>query len=602
MPRKPQRQSISAALDPTSDYARRVLTGEIIAGKFARLACQRHMDDLKAGASRGLRFDADIAQEALEFFPALFTVTAGAKAGEPFHLLEWMTFVVGSLFGWRDRNGMRRFRHAWIETGKGQAKSPLMGAIGLYMTCFCGVQRAEAYAIANDKDQAKILFSDAVALCRAPIPDHGGETLESAGDVIIRGVGDNAWKIEHPATGSKFLPVASSDAISGPKPIAVFGDEIHEMKTDRAIQLWKAAIDKMPGDPLLVLGTNTPASDQTVGTEYSLAYQRILEGLHQDDSAFAYIARVDEEDDPFEDEACWVKALPALGVTYPVENVRKRVQSAKHMASERLATERLFFGIPVGSSGFWIDEQSWRDVQGDVDPDAMKGLPCFLGMDLSSKNDLTAVSACWAHKDGRLSVKTWYWTTAQRLPVREAEDHVPYAAYAAEGHISIQSGSVIDYTFVAAEIAKLVASHKVDSLTVDPSKLSEFMGACEQIGMPVWRYDGAAGSGGHGLKLVNHAQGTRVMFTDKQLCMPHSITRLTDKVLKGEIVIDANKMTDVCAANAVLVMDGMGNKAFEKQRKRGRIDGMVSIAMAVGASAEVKAAKRSYMSAGVVFT
>ena len=92
------------------------------------------------------------------------------------------------------------------------------------------------------------------------------------------------------------------------------------------------------------------------------------------------------------------------------------------------------------------------------------------------------------------------------------------------------------------------------------------------------------------------------MFTDKQLCMPHSITRLTDKVLKGEIVIDANKMTDVCAANAVLVMDGMGNKAFEKQRKRGRIDGMVSIAMAVGASAEVKAAKRSYMSAGVVFT
>ena len=78
MPRKPQRQSISAALDPTSDYARRVLTGEIMAGKFARLACQRHMDDLKAGASRGLRFDADIAQEALEFFPALFTVTAGA--------------------------------------------------------------------------------------------------------------------------------------------------------------------------------------------------------------------------------------------------------------------------------------------------------------------------------------------------------------------------------------------------------------------------------------------------------------------------------------------------------------------------------------------
>ena len=92
------------------------------------------------------------------------------------------------------------------------------------------------------------------------------------------------------------------------------------------------------------------------------------------------------------------------------------------------------------------------------------------------------------------------------------------------------------------------------------------------------------------------------MFNDRQLCMPHSITRLTDKVLKGEITIAANKMTDVCAANAVLIMDGMGNKAFDKQRQRGRIDGMVSMAMAVGASADVKPARRSYMSAGVMFT
>lgn len=607
MARRQQPTAISDP-DPTSDYALRVVSGEQVAGRFVRLACQRHLDDLKTGSARGIYFDPDIAEEALSFFPAMFTVTAGAKEGEPFHLLDWMTFVVGSLFGWRDRNGMRRFRHAWLETGKGQAKSPLMGAIGLYMACFSGVRRAECYAIANDKDQAKILFSDAVALCRAPIPGMGETTLEALQDegdpngVIIRGVGDNAWKIEHPASGSKFLPVASSDAISGPKPIAVFGDEIHEMKTDRAIQLWKAAIDKMPGDPLMILGTNTPASDQTVGTEYSLAYQRVLEGLHPDDSAFAFIARVDEDDDPFNDEGCWVKALPAVGVTFPVENVRKRVQSARHNASERLYTERLFFGIPVGSSGFWIDEASWRAVQAPVDESRLKGLPCFLGMDLSSKNDLTAVSACWVHPDGNLSVKTWYWTTAQRLPVREAEDHVPYSAYAAEGHISIQAGSVIDYTFVAAEVARLVAEQNVDSLTVDPAKLSEFLAACEQIGLAAWRYEGPEGKPGHGLKVVNHAQGTRVMFTEKQLCMPHSITRLTDKVLKGEIAIDGNKMTDVCAANAVLIMDGMGNKAFEKQRKRGRIDGMVSMAMAVGASAEVRTARRSYMSAGVMFT
>jgi phage terminase large subunit-like protein len=252
-------------LDQTTDYANRVVCGDIIAGKFVRASCKRHLEDLKSGPKRGLRFDVDEAARAFRFFPAMFTVTAGANAGQPFHLLEWMTFVVGSLFGWRNADGTRRFRHAWIETGKGQAKSPLMGAIGVYMIGFCGVPRAEAYAIANDRDQAKVLFSDAVALCRAEIPGRDGATLESIGKVIIRGVGDNAWKIEIPDSGSKFLPVASGDSISGPKPIAVFGDEIHEMRSDKGIQLWKAAIDKMPGDPLMILGTNTPASGDTWG-------------------------------------------------------------------------------------------------------------------------------------------------------------------------------------------------------------------------------------------------------------------------------------------------------------------------------------------------
>jgi phage terminase large subunit-like protein len=100
----------------------------------------------------------------------VLTVTAGAKAGLPFQLLPWMAFCVGSLFGWHTQSGRLRFRHGWIETGKGQAKSPFMAATGLYMVGFRGVQRAEGYAIAWDKDQANVPFKDAVAMCRATIP------------------------------------------------------------------------------------------------------------------------------------------------------------------------------------------------------------------------------------------------------------------------------------------------------------------------------------------------------------------------------------------------------------------------------------------------
>ncbi|WP_275790539.1 terminase large subunit [Pararhizobium gei] len=589
------------SLDPTTAYASKVVKGEIIAGRYVRASCKRHLKDLKEGSKRGLYFDADEAGRAFRFFPAMFTVTAGAKQGQPFHLLDWMTFVVGSLFGWRNEDRTRRFRQAWIETGKGQAKSPLMGAIGLYMTGFCGVQRAEAYAIANDRDQAKVLFSDAVALCRAEIPGRNGATLESLGKVIIRGVGDNAWKIELPESQSKFLPVASGDSISGPKPIAVFGDEIHEMKTDKAIQLWKAAIDKMDGDPLMILGTNTPAVDQAVATDLSEFFQRVAEGLIEDDSAFSYIARVDETDDPFKDESCWVKALPALGITYPIENVRRRVETAKHMASERLSTERLYFGIPVGSSGFWMsDEDAWRACLGPVIEEDYSEFPCFLALDLSEKNDLTSLSACWRRPDDFLIAKSWYWTTKGGLDRREAEDRTPYRAYAKDKHITICDGEVIDYTFVAQQVAILKSRFLIDSLTVDPAYVTKFIEACDEVGLHVWRYKKPDQPQGSGLKIVTHSQGTKIAFEDRQLCMPHSISRMTDKILTRKMLIEENKVTDICAANVILDSDGTGNKAFNKRRSRGRIDGMVSIAMAVGASKSEAKGKRSYMETGVL--
>ncbi len=55
--------------------------------------------------------------------------------------------------------------------------------------------------------------------------------------------------------------------------------------------------------------------------------------------------------------------------------------------------------------------------QGRVDPDELKGCPCWLALDLSKKNDLTALTAVWL-KDGKLYAKTWYWTTKEGLEDR----------------------------------------------------------------------------------------------------------------------------------------------------------------------------------------
>jgi phage terminase large subunit-like protein len=594
-----------AEADPTTAWAQAVVRGDLVAGEFVRAAGERHLRDLRDGARRGLHWKPEGAAHALGFLPAVFSVTDGPAAGQPFYPLTWHTFVVGSLFGWHTSAGRWRFRSAWLETGKGQAKSPLMGAIGLYIMGYCDIPRAQVFAIGQDKATANVLFRDAVAMCRGQIPDEEeGDTLEQRGEVIIRGEGDNAWKIEHPDTGSFFRTLAGGDAQSGPRPACVLADEIHEFKSDHSIETWKRAIDKIAGNALMILGTNTPARTQHVGNSYSEVYQQIAKGEARDDSAFSFVARIDKADREtvFDNEACWAKSLPALGETFPIANIRETVASAVLRPSTKSSVKRLYFGIDVGAADFWINEEDWAAVQGAVDTKALKGQRCYLSLDLSKKNDLTALTGTWVSPESHLSSKTWYWTTSHGLADRAEADKAPYVEWVEDKYLTAVPGPVIDYTFVAMQAKVIDAEHDVAFLTFDAAFMAGFEEACVEIGFPVWRYEGPGKPEGKGLKLVAHAQGTKVMFQDKQLCMPTSITKTEDAILDRRITIDDSPVTYSCAANSEMAFDGQENRAFDKKKSRGRIDGMVTIAMGVGAATMNEAPKKKsvYASRGIL--
>ena len=145
-------------------WARAVCAGEIIAGPHVRNAARRHLDDLDHGAERGLIWDPGAAERVFRFFAAVLRLNGGQFEGEPFVLHPSQQFVVGSLFGWKRRDGKRRFRRAYIEEPKGQGKSPMAAGIGMYGLLADGEMRAEIYAAASKKDQAMVLFRDAVAM------------------------------------------------------------------------------------------------------------------------------------------------------------------------------------------------------------------------------------------------------------------------------------------------------------------------------------------------------------------------------------------------------------------------------------------------------
>src|SRR4051812_7427219 len=102
--------------DPTTRWARGVVEGRVVSGGLVCHAAERHLKDLVDGATRGLVWAPDRAEHAFGFFPNALSITEGAKVGQPFHLLPWHTFVVGSIFGWRKESGRMRFRSGWLET------------------------------------------------------------------------------------------------------------------------------------------------------------------------------------------------------------------------------------------------------------------------------------------------------------------------------------------------------------------------------------------------------------------------------------------------------------------------------------------------------
>jgi phage terminase large subunit-like protein len=594
--------------DRTTAFARAIVSGAIVAGLHEIAACSRHLADIESGHERGLIWRADEAERIISAYPMYFTITDGPRAGDPFNLLDWMLFCTGSVFGWfkRDPEGnvRRRFDEAYIETGKGQGKSPWLAATALLVMGGMGYKRAQVVVTGPRDATAMVTMADAAAMVRGTIPgEDDGVTLESEGKFKVSGQGDNAHKIEHVASASVFRTESgNATKVSGPRPVMVQVDEVHELTSTALIDIWQAALAKNAAGGLLLATTNTPAQTQGVGTFYSERAQRVVTGRDFNDSLFVYICRVDvaDRETVFDTEGVWRKSLPALDITFPRENVRREVVKARANPSEANRVKRLYFGIPTGAVDFWMDDPTlWEAAQGPVDPAALVNQACFLSLDLSDKHDLTALSAGWltpmptdADPDAtHLSIKTWYWTCSANLEERARKDQMPYDVWRDQGHLQVIEGAFVDKEYIAAKVAELADEQRVEFLAYDVAKMFQFEEAASRIGLEHWRYKGPKDKAGRGLKLVAHSQGFKMGFVEKQLNMPTSIEALEDRLRQATITIDANPINTACAANAAPVTDTMGNRAFDKSRSRGRIDGLVTIAMAAGAAAMAAPAK-----------
>lgn len=595
-----------AVADPTTEYARRVVDGEVIAGPHVREACARHLRDLEDGEARGLRFNQDEAARALEFFPAVLRLAGGRHEGKRFEPLDWERFIIGSLFGWQawsdEHDGwFRRFRVAFIETAKGSGKSPTAAGIGIYMLVADDEPRAEVYAAAVKKDQAMVLFRDAVAMVdQSPALSARIKKSGSAGQ---------EYNLAYLETASFFKPLSTEDrgrGQSGPRPHGALLDEVHEHRTNAMVEFMKAG-QKDKRQPLLLMITNSGVDRQSVCFEYHTYATKVAAGQVDDDSFFGYVCAVDEDEDPIHDELdpelgypqSWAKANPSLAHGLPsLKYLRDQVTQAKGMPAKESIVRRLNFCQWVDAENPWIDGDVWRsaEVEG-LDIAALSDRPCYLALDLSSKLDLTAMAAVWPDEDGTYDAAAWAWTPKDTLLHREQRDQAPYGAWVEAGHLIAVPGRIIDYRYVVEQVAELGEDHALVGLAFDQWKIEDFQRALlEHVGIDCWigqRVDDPeapfewierdSGSPGVGLLMVRHGQGTGGGGSKhKSLWMPDSISKLEELLVTGSLRVRKNPVLTWASASAVLYSDPAGNRKWEKRKSTGRIDTIVALCMAIG--------------------
>lgn len=559
-------------VDAVKDYALKVLDGKIVAGPSVRAACARHLKDIDTASARGLWFDLEAAQRVFDFFEQCLYLRDGQFDGQPFRLGPSQKFELGSLFGWKNADGTRRFRQSYDEQGKGNGKTPLAAGIGLYLFCADDEPSAEVYFAGPTKDQSFIGFKDAVGFVER------NEDLAA----VIRPKGENPIEaLTYAETSSTMLPIsADAKKKSGYRPSAVIVDEVHELgRNEDLIHMLRAGF-KFRRNPLLFMITNSGFDRLSICWKYHEYARKVAASVEVDDSFFAYVCEMDKGDAPLKEERCWPKVNPMLGITTTKSYLRNEIRQARASGKINLCL-RLNFCEWTSSESAWIPPIVWEKVLYDHTPadiDRLRLLKCWGGLDLSKRRDLTALTLMFLNEDESIDALSWFWTPSEGIAERSENDGAPYMDWAnpawegqtgAEPFLMATPGPEVDYSFLASKINELSDIFDIQAIAFDPYKIEDLKPELDEVGCAT--------------QLVAHAQGAS-KTRQTGLWMPGSIEALESSIYKGTIRIQRNPVMSMCAMSAAcLPIDPQGNRIFSKQKATRRIDGAVSMAIARGA-------------------
>lgn len=530
-------------------YARAVVAGKVPACKWIKLACKRHLDDLKASKAKDFPYTFDPAKaERVAKFLQLLPHTKGrwASKRENIKLEPWQLFSICIPFGWiRKKDGTRRYRTIVIFVPRKNGKSIIGGGIGIYMFTADGEFGAEVYSGATTEKQAWEVFRPAKLMV---------ERTPDLKDFF--GVDVNASNMCRTEDGSRFEPVIGKPG-DGSSPSCAIVDEYHEHQDSTLFDTMETGMGSREQPVMLVI---TTAGSSIGGPCHQLVRdaERMLEGAIDRPDLWAMLYTIDKDDD-WTDEKALIKANPNYGVSISSDFLQARQRDAMQSAAKQATFRTKHLNEWVGAKNAWLNMLRWKEAPPRKSLAELEGRPCIIGLDLASKIDIAGLLLVFPPVEGD---PVWHVHGRYYLPearvVEELDSNTArYREFDALGLLTLTDGEVIEYEVIKEDLREFAGRFDVLEVAYDPWQAT-------QLGQEMQA---------EGLLMVEVRQ------TVQNLSEP--MKEVEALVLQKKLAHGDCPILTWMASNVVAKLDAKDNIYPNKERPENKIDGIVALITAM---------------------
>ena len=464
------------------NFIKRVLDGRLITSKAVNLAVKRHQEDLKRTDWRW-RYDPNLAGKAVKFMEIL----PEPKSGKPQPLAPFQKFIIGSIYGWvdKDDSNIRRFTDVFISMARKNGKSLLISGVILYEFLFGKnpANKRQLYTAANDRKQAGIVFGMVKDRLRALMRKDPGIKR------MVKITRDELVNLDDGSTIRSFS--RDTGLVDGYEPHVAVVDEYANAKTTDMIETLASGQVLLPSYLTFIISTagfdmNVPMFQQN----YPYA-KKVLSGEEKAERYFAFIAEQDNVQEVDEPNS-WIKSNPLLDVDtlngQISDYLTTKLAQARADGSLNAKLVKNFNIWRQATEDSYLDFDAWKAAELTDKPD-IRGQRAWIGIDVGRTSDLFAIS--WL-----IPQEGWWWLDGYAFVASKGGidnkikiDRIDYLAAEqhGEGEISSLESGIIDNDRVYEWLEDFIERNDIDvqGIMYDPYQFGPMLTAIEK-NHPEW--------------------------------------------------------------------------------------------------------------------